>query len=361
MLVLRTAWGIVAAGAWIGCAPTTAPTPPPEETLLVVNGGENSLSLIPIDTTTPTRKVPLGAWPGRSLDVAARGRTALVAGGRSDVLFVVDLVAGRLERTVRLEAGSLPVSVVIAGETIAYVAGAGKNTAIRVDFGTGDTASVPAGHYPVDAALTRGRLFVLNANLGPCDPAPLCPLGPSWITVVDPEANQRAQGRDSIPLPGDGDARSLDLGGGDGLLYVVATGSAEDERLGRLLIVDPLRREEIGSFSGFGFVPGTLASDGRERLFVTSVRDGLMEFNTRTRRVIRGAGSGVLLADNVAAAVDSEGRVYAVESGGCEPGSAGRLRVLRADLTQARSLALGECPTAATVVQIPAAATAAAR
>jgi hypothetical protein len=222
----------------------------------------------------------------------------------------------------------------------------------RVDLISGDTASVVVGQYPVDMVLTRGRLFVLNANVEACLPGPLCALGPSWVTVIDPQLNARAAGRDSIPLPEPGRVRSADVGG-DGLIYAVNSGDVAADEPGRLIILDPVRREEVGSFGGFGFLPVHTASDGRERLFIASLRDGLMEFNTRTRRVVRGAGNGVLVSDNVAAAVDSDGRVYALESGGCAPGSVGRLRLFRPDLTEARSVLVGECPTAATIVRLP--------
>lgn len=342
LLALVTAWG---------CAATTAPTPPPEETLLVVNGGENSLTLVPVDRTKPTKRILLGTWPGIAQRVDARGGIALVTGGESDVLFVVDLVTERLERVIPLEPGSHPTGVVIADQTVAYVTNAGRNTVTRVDFQSGDTASIAVGVVPVAGVLTRGFVFVVNANVGPCDAGPSCPLGPSWLTVVDPRRNALATGRDSIPLPGDG-ALWADVGG-DGLIYVISTGDEAAERPGRLMIVDPVRREEVGSFAGFGFVPSSLASDGGERLFVTSTVDGLMEFNTRTRRVVRGAGGGVLAVDAVAVAVDSHGSVYALESGGCTPGSKGRLRVFRPDLTEARNIVMGECPTAAAMVQIP--------
>jgi hypothetical protein len=336
------------------CAPTTAPSPPPRETLLVVNGGDHTLSLVPVDSLRPTRRVPLGApGLGPALDVAARGSIALVAGGAGDALHVVNLATERLQRTIPLEPGSRPSAAVLVSETVAHAALPGRHALVRVDLVTGDTASVAAGRYPVDVVLTRGRLFVVNANLGPCATGPLCPLGPGWITVVDPVANARAGGRDSIPLPGPGQPRAAEVGG-DGMIYVINTGDPTADQLGRLTIVDPLRREEVGSFGGFGFLPTGAASDGRERLFVISPRDGLMEFNTRTRRLVRGAGSGVLVGDNVAAAVDSDGRVHAIESGGCAPGSVGRLRLLRADLTEAQSLLLGECPTAAVIVLLPA-------
>ena len=78
-----------------------------------------------------------------------------------------------------------------------------------------------------------------------------------------------------------------------------------------------------------------------------------MEFNTRTRRVVRGAGDGILGNRIVAAAVDGEGRLYAIEGGDCTASLVGRLRVFRADLTESRNILLGNCPVALTLVQLP--------
>jgi hypothetical protein len=343
---------LVLTAALLGCASTTAPTPPPAETLLVVNGGDNTLSLIPVDSSRVTRLIAFGPLTSPAQDVTGRGNTALIAGGASDVVVVVDLRIGQVRRTITFPPGSWPIAVTIVSETMAYVVNAGTNSVTRVDFTTGDTATVGVGVYPRGAALARGRLFVINANVEPCATG-LCSLGQSWVTVIDPISNEPASGRDSIPLPTAADARSITVGG-DGLLYLVSAGDPATETLGRLTIVDPVRREEIGSFGGFGLLPGAVASDGSERLFVTSVEDGLMEFNTRTRRVVRGAGSGILLSDNVAVAVDSQGRVYAVEAADCSTGARGRVRVFRPDLTEARNLLVGTCPTAASIVQIPA-------
>ena len=340
--------GLLAAG--LGCAATTAPAPPPEERLVVLNKGDNSISLIPTNPDDAVQKIPFGDLGGAAEGVAARGETAVIAGGTSDQVVVVDLRAGNIRRAVPLAAGSNPVAVTMISDIIAYVANAGANTVTRLDITSGDTASVAVGVYPRDVILTRGRLFAVNGNVGAC-PEGLCPLGPSWLSVVDPLVNAPASGRDSIPLP-QGNARSATLGG-DGLVYVVSLGDTTAGVPGRLSIVDPIRREEVGTFGGFGLIPGNIASDGSERLFVTSVKDGLMEFNTRTRRVVRGAGQGIFVNDNIAVAVDSQGQIYAIEGGNCATGEHGRLRVFRADLTESRNLILGLCPVAATFVELP--------
>ena len=61
---------------------------------------------------------------------------------------------------------------------------------------------------------------------------------------------------------------------------------------GRLSIVDPVDRRELASFGGLGFGPGDLTADNGERLLISSRTEGLMEFDTAERTVIRGEGNG---------------------------------------------------------------------
>jgi hypothetical protein len=316
-----------------------------------LNGGSQTISVIPVDSLSRSAQINLGMTGGRPLDIAALGRTALVAGGTADVLLVVDLVSSQVLRSIGLPAGSGAASVTIISSEVAYVTNPFLNTVTRIHYRSGDTASVAVGSHPVAAVFTRGRLFVVNAGLEPCPETQLCSTGPSWLTVIDPIANAPAPGRDSIPLPDLGNAVAATVGG-DGLIYVL-TATGDSDNPGRLIIVDPVTREEIGSFAGFGSDPGRIASDGGERLLITSVTDGLMEFNTRTRQVVRGAGDGIPVETNVAVAIDAEGRIYAVQAGSCTPDLPGRLRVFRPNLTETRLLALGICSTAATVVQVP--------
>ena len=83
-----------------------------------------------------------------------------------------------------------------------------------------------------------------------------------------------------------------------------------------------------------------------------SESQGLMEFNTRTRRVVRGAGGGIPLLSGVATAVDASAQIYAVESG-CAPGMFGRVRIFRPDLTEARVVQVGFCAADAAIVNLP--------
>jgi DNA-binding beta-propeller fold protein YncE len=167
---------------------------------------------------------------------------------------------------------------------------------------------------------------------------------------VDPVTNS-ASFPDSIPLPGPGHA-SYAAVGADGRVYVMQIGGVESPD-GRLSIVDPLNRLEVGNFGGFGVSPGAIAADLGERVMVASRTEGLMEFNTRTRTVVRGAGNGLPLSGNSGVAIDSRGLIYGIEMGSCVAPPPGRARVFRPDLTEAQPIPLGACAGGATTTLIP--------
>lgn len=335
----------VLAGA---CAATTPSPPTPEEHLVVLNAGDPSITILPLSSLTSPVTIYLGPIGGTPWGLAARGSQGLVTTGSGSTVALVDLGSAQSVLVFVLEAGGGATGVAFVNDSIAYIANPFSNRVTRLNIRRGDTTSLAVGQTPTAIAVTRGRVFVANANLEQAcaGPAP-CVLGPSWLSVIDPDRNVVV---DSIALPGPGNASSIEVGG-DGLLYVVSAGPGGEES-GRLSIVDPVVREEVGSFSGFGALPGHVASDGRERLFVTSLAQGLMEFNTRTRRLVRGAGSSIPLQTGVDAAVGNDGLVYAVESGGCAPGIRGRVRIFRPDLTEARIVLVGVCAVDATIVRL---------
>ena len=119
-------------------------------------------------------------------------------------------------------------------------------------------------------------------------------------------------------------------------------------------MVDPLSRTEIASFTGFGTGPGNLAADPDGRIFISSFAEGVMEFNLDSNTVVRGAGQGIKFGSgNSTVAVDSQGRIYGIESGPCSGGQVGTAHVLDATLSQTGTIALGECPSGSAVTQIP--------
>jgi hypothetical protein len=335
------------AAAVLGCSDTHAPLPDPEEVLLAVNSTGNTLSIVPVDAPNATVEVPLGGTTPTPTGVAARGGIALVPLGLDNAVAVVDLSAEAVVRTIPLPANSGATGAAIVDDSIAYVGNPNINTVSRVNYVTGETSEVPAGIYPAGLVFTRGRVFVLNGNLDENFSA----AGPSWLTVIDPATNAHAEGIDSIALTGEGNA-SFATVASDGLLYVMSTGDYFSGE-GRLSVVDPLARTEVASFAGFGTGPGNVAADADARVFVSSYAEGLMEFNLDSNKVVRGAGQGIPIPSNAAVAVDTRGRVYAVETGPCSGGQRGKAHVLDAKLEETGTIELGECPVGAAIAQIP--------
>ena len=339
-----TAVGVLLAA---GCAATTPSPPTPEEHLVVLNAGDATITILPLSSPNSPVTVNLGPIGGTPFALAARGSHGLVTSGAGSTVALVDLGAPQSVLVFNLAAGAGAAGAAFVNDSIAYIANPFANRVTRLNIRRGDTISIAVGQTPTAIAVTRGRVFVANANLDPACPALApCVLGESWLTVIDPD---REIVVDSIALPGPGNASSITVGG-DGLLYVISAGPGGEES-GRLSIVDPVLRQEVGSFSGFGPLPGQVSSDGRERLFVTSLEQGLMEFNTRTRRLVRGAGSGIPLLSGVDAAVGSDGLVYAVEAGNCVS-SPGRIRIFRPDLTEVRIISVGLCAADADIVRL---------
>jgi hypothetical protein len=342
----RPALLALATGLLFGCADTNAPPPEPLELLLVVNSQGNSLTIVSVDETESTTSVSFGVPGATPTSVAAREGIAVVPLGEADGLAVVDLIARSLIHVIPLGEGSGATGATMVSDSVAYVANSRANTITRINVFTGETDEVPGGVSPQGFAVARGRLFVLNGNLDETGE----PAGPSWLTVINPGTNAPAAGIDSIPLTGPGGAAFAAVGG-DGLLYVVNRGPTVPAE-GRLSVIDPLERTEVASFAGLGLLPGDLATDGRSRVFVSSFTEGLLEFNTDSNAVVRGEGAGIPIPSNSGVAVDSEGRVYAIEAGECVAGRPGVAHVLDEELEEIGRIPLGRCSAGATVVRI---------
>jgi hypothetical protein len=328
------------------CAETSAPLPPPEEMVVVLNTNAGSLSLIPVAAPTQVSTVPLGASDVQPTMVTTRGAVAVVPLQGENALAVVDLRAGQLVNTIPVAPGSGVAGAALVSDSLVYVSNSKLGTVTRVDIATGDTVSIPVGNTPQQITFTRGRLLVINANLDTLGK----PAGESWISVIDPAGNLTGAVIDSIPLFGPGNARFSTVAG-DGLVYVVQDGDpAIDE--GRLSVVDPVERSERASFGGFGFGPGDLASDGDDRLLISSRTEGLMEFDTGERTVVRGEGNGIPIVGNSGVAVDSRGRIYALEAGCANNGI---VHILRPDFSEIRPVPVGKCAGQVLLARVPAA------
>src|SRR3954470_6823131 len=104
----------------MSCAETSAPLPPPEEVVVVLNGNDATLSLIPIATPTQVSTVPLGASDVQPVTVTARGAVAVVPLRAQDAIAVIDLRAGQLVNTVSLAPGSGVAGAALISDSIAY-------------------------------------------------------------------------------------------------------------------------------------------------------------------------------------------------------------------------------------------------
>jgi hypothetical protein len=331
----------------LACADATAPLPPPVELLLVVHRTDATLRLLPVDGSGPGISIPLGGTSPSPTTVAAFNGIALVPLGADPAMAVVDLKTQVVVRTIQLPTNSGATGAAIVDDSIAYVANPNRNTVTRVNYLTGDTASVAVGLTPQAVLFTRGKVFVSNANLDDGSP-----ISAGWVSVVDPVTNRLATGIDSISLslpgnPGTGAVAQ------DGLIYLMNAGPESGTTDGRLSIIDPVGREELASFKGFGHFPGAVATNGTDRLYVSSLTQGLMVFDLLNRQVLRGAGNGVAVPTNTGVAVDSEGRIYAIEGGSCDGDEAGQVHIYRRNLTPIRSVPMDDCPVAALVTEVP--------
>ena len=349
MMTTRITAGLALAVAGsMSCAETSAPLPAPEEVVVVLNTNDATLSLIPVAAPTLVSTVPLGASDVQPASVTTRGAVAVVPLQAQDAIAVVDLRAGQLVSTIPLAPGSGVAGAALISDSIAYVSNSRLQTVTRVDLSTRDTVSIPVGGTPQQITFTRGRVLVINANLDDQGR----PAGESWISVIDPAANLTGLLTDSIPLFGPGNARFSTVAG-DGLVYVIQDGNPTIDE-GRLSVVDPVARTERASFGGFGFGPGDLTSDGGDRVLISSRTEGLMEFDTAERRVVRGEGNGITIPGNTGVAVDSRGRIYALEAGCSDNGV---VHVLRPDFTEIRFVPVGQCASQVLLARVPAAGT----
>lgn len=326
------------------CAETAAPPPAPEEVVVVLNTTGATLSLVPVAAPTQISTIPLGGSDVEPVSVSTRGGTAVVPLRGRDEIAVVDLREGMLVNTIALQPGSGVAGAALISDSVAYVSNASANTLTRVDLATGDTASVVVGTTPQQVTFTRGRVLVINANLDSLGK----PAGESWISIIDPGIGAAGAVVDSVPLIGPGNAQFSTVAG-DGFVYVVQVGDPSVDE-GRLSVVDPVGRQEVASFGGFGFGPGDLTDNGADRLLISSRTEGLMEFDTTDRKVLRGEGNGISIPANTGVAVDSQGRIYALEAGCSDHGL---LHVLRPDFTEIRAVPVGQCASQALLARVP--------
>jgi DNA-binding beta-propeller fold protein YncE len=334
------------------CAPTNSTGTLPVEVLVVLDSAEQSLALIPVDSSRVARTIDLGPLGFVPRFVAARNQFAVVAGTNPATqvggVAIVDLAIGAVTQRA-LSLGKV-TAVIMPEDQVAWVASSSTGIVSRIDLASGalDIIAVPGG--PQGLAGTRGKVFAVVGNRQACDLDPVgCGRGPSWLLQVEPGLP-----RDSIPLSGPGNAGPITTGA-DGNLYVLVPGDDFAGGEGRLDLIDPVRNIELASFARVGPVePAWITSDGTERVLFASEPGGLMVFNTRERRLTLPFGSGIPLTFPADLVTDAVGRTYVLERGSCSDAMPGRIRVYRSDLIEGQPLHAGDCPVAAAIAEVPA-------
>jgi len=321
----------------------------------VVNASDRTLSVISAtDFTVSTRDWQSGGASPRTID--GRGHVFVVPLGAADAVGVSRFftclggACARSDYVLPLAPGSGATGAAIQDDSIAWIANPNLNSVTRLNYLSGNTASIAAGVYPQAVAIVGTRVFVVNSNLLGATPA-----GPSWLTSFD--CCTTTPTPDSIALTGV-NARFAVVGD-DSLLYVIESGHAGAAD-GKLSIIDPVTRTEIAVLNGLGESPGAAAfHPAGSRLLVASAAEGILEVNTSVRAVTRGHGNGIKPGGQGVSglAIDLRGRVYAVDasSSGAPPELCavrrGVVHVLNAppDYSEIHTATVGCGPTTAAI------------
>jgi streptogramin lyase len=315
-----------------GCSDALEQDTTAGQVVAVVNTDPATLSLV---SATDFRATDFDLLNAAGRPAAIAGRMSVVAAplpGVDSVVFL-DFGLGGGSRRVALASGAGAAGIAIADDSIAWVANPNNGRATRINYRTGDTSTIAVGPTPEAVVITRGTLYVVNANGSV-----------SWRTLG---AGAGASG--TIVLTGlDPEFATV---GGDSLVYVVSRGAggAAD---GKLSIVDPATNQEAVVINGLGERPGPPVFHPSGRLLIASEQEGILEVNALTRSLVRGPGTGVKPGGNgvAALALDQRGRIYALDRGNCT--GPGVVHVLSAppNYAELRAVAVGVCPSAAAPV-----------
>lgn len=320
-----------------------APTPT-AEVGVIVNSQDHSLSVFSVDEPQSVTTIGLGP-DGSPVTVAARGAIAVIPLGTFPAAAVVDLRTAAVVDTVGLPEGSGATGVAFLNDSIALVANSGRNSVSPIHVGRGEPGEeLAVGGYPQAIVAVEDTAWVLNAELGD----DFQPTGPGTISLVagDPLQVVRTDTL-SATNPGSG------IVGPDGRLYIVNSGRF-GEGEGSVSVVDRATLEEVAHIDGFGDFPGSIAIDADGRAYVGSFAYGMAVWDTQTREFIRDPSEAVEpggIPSTSGIAIDSEGRLYALEPNCSEPGTAYRLS---ASYEVEETILSGICPLAIVFTSVPA-------
>lgn len=304
---------------------------------VVLNSTGLTLTVFPTEAPDSTVTIPLGA-DGTPSSLAVRDSFALVPLGVFPAVAVVDLDQGEVLHVIALPAGSGATGVAIVDDSLAFVANPELNTVSPVRYRDGVALdAIDVGVYPTALVAHDGRVYVLEANL-----VDFVPDGPSTVSVIDAgtlevDADFTLSGRNA------GDA----LVSGDTVLYVLNRGDFGSDN-GSVSVVRLPVAAESEHFDGFGAGTGTIAELEDGDLLVSSFVYGLAQFDARAEEFVTSPDVGAFPtgAENIlAAAVDADGRLYAIDARDCaQPGAVYVWEGTLADIGSAQPVTVGSCP-----------------
>jgi hypothetical protein len=316
--------------------------------IAVVNTSDNTVSMIDA-TRFSAFTIPLAPFSGTPTTLAARGEVMLVAMGSTNGVRVITqgVLPPSVPDLIALPDSSGATGVAMSSASLAFAANPNLHSVTQIAYLTGSTVTDSVGIYPQAVAATETHVYVADGNVVGGAPA-----GPSFVRMNSLPIVRGVATWQTVSLSCS-NARFLTLGG-DGLLYVVCSGTAGDAD-GKLAVVDPNTRRELAVINGLGESPGPIVYHPSGRLLIASPSNGILEVSALTRSVTRGPGNGIMPSgDGIAGlAIDPRGRVYAVAPGNCT--SPGRVHVLSAppDYRSLSTVTVGTCPAAAALAAVP--------
>ena len=319
------------------CSGDGTESPPPEtaEVGVVLSSTDLSLTIFEVENPENTRTVGLGP-DGSPVTMAVKGNLAAVPLGVVPAVAVVDLKEGLLVRTVGLPSGSGATGAAFLNDSIVLVANPILNSVTPINVLAGTRGSdIAVGRYPQAIVVEDGRAFVLNAEL-----EGFVPDGPSTVSVIDVVSLQVTS---TVTLSGENAA--VGEVGGDGRLYIVASGSFGSED-GSLSVVDLVSLTEVAIHPGFGDFPGSLALGPSARAFVGAFSYGVVVWDTSLDAFVRGPSEALEpggVASTSGVGFDDAGRLYTLTPDCQNPVTANRHDdVFEVDVT----IPVGICPFA---------------
>jgi hypothetical protein len=343
--------GLIALAA---CSDALEQTTTAGQVIAVADAQSSTASLVSAARLAVSHDIPLPADPTGSVSSLGSVLIVPIAGG----VAVIDLTSSTstVTGTVPLVGGGFPRGTAVQDDHVAWVTYEmpsqmpHRYAVWRINYRTGDTASVGFDADPKAVALAAGNIFVVSVGVGDT----------SWLTVMDTSlttGSPRISIVDSIPLTGL-NAGGMTLGR-DGFLYVVSSGPLTNGGAteGRLSIVDPVLRAEVAVVNGLGNGLGPPVYHASGRVLIPSV-SGILEVSPATRSVTLGPGRGAKPAGDSPnlLVIDERGRVYAVVDHCADAGQPpGAVHVLAPppDYELRTTIPIGSCPVGAAAAIMP--------